>query len=69
MIVSMGFRISVSLYPAILTTWLLTLAMAGLSPAEHTSLSWTHNHTFGLPEYGFPIIFSQRLSLLLGLLA
>jgi len=49
--VSMGFRISVSLYPAILTTWLLTFAMAGLSPAEYTSLRWTHNRTFGFPEH------------------
>jgi len=63
MIVSMGFRISVSLYPAILTTWLLTFAMAGLTPAEHTSLRWTHNRTFSFPEYGFPIIFCQKLSL------
>jgi len=68
MTVSMGFRISVSLYPAILTTWLLTVAMAGLSPAEHTSLRWTHNRTVGFPAYGFPIIFFQRLSLPLGLL-
>src|SRR5208282_175517 len=62
MTVSMGFRISVSLYPAILTTWLLTFAMAGLSPAEHTSLRWTHNRTFSFPEYGFPVIFLQWLS-------
>jgi len=69
MTVSMGFRISVSLYPAILTTWLLTFAMAGLSPAEHTSLRWTHNRTVAFREYGFPIIFFQRLSHMLGLLA
>ena len=41
-ILSMGFRILVSLHPAIRTTRLLTLAPAGLSPAEHTGLSWTH---------------------------
>ena len=62
MILLMGFRMSVSLYPAILTTWLLTLAMAGLAPAEHTSLRWTHNRTFSFPEYGFPIIFFHRFS-------
>ena len=62
MIVLMGFRISVSLYSAIRTTWPLTLAKAGLAPAEHTSLNWTHNRTFSFPEYGFPIIFIQRLS-------
>jgi hypothetical protein len=36
--------------------------MAGLSPAEHTSLSWTHNRTDGFPVYGFPIIFFQKRS-------
>ena len=30
---------------AIQTTGLLTLAPAGLSPAEHASLRWTHNRT------------------------
>ena len=50
MIVSMGFRISVSLYPAILTTWLLTFATAGLTPAEHTSLRWTHNRACRFPD-------------------
>jgi hypothetical protein len=50
MIVSMGFRISVSLYSAIRTTWLLTLTMAGLSPAEHTSFHWTHNRTGRFPD-------------------
>ena len=42
-ILSMGFRILVSLHLAIQTTGLLTLAPAGLSPAEHTSLYWTYN--------------------------
>src|SRR6185503_13135070 len=39
---SIGFRVLVSLHPAIQTTGLLTFAPAGLSPAEHTSLRWTH---------------------------
>src|ERR1700752_2925949 len=47
---SMGFRILVSLRPAIRTTGLLTLAPAGLSPAEHTGLSWTHFRTAGFPH-------------------
>jgi len=50
---SMGFRILVSLHPAIRTTGLLTLAPAGLSPAEHTGLSWTHFRTAGFPQYGW----------------
>ncbi len=39
---SMGFRASVSLRPAIRVTGLLALAPAGLPPAEHISLHWTH---------------------------
>ena len=39
---SIGFRVLVSRHPAIQTTGLLTLAPAGLSPAEHASLRWTH---------------------------
>jgi len=42
---SMGFKYSVSLLPAIQATGLLILTLAGLTPAEHTSLSWTHNWT------------------------
>ena len=49
---SIGFRVLVSLHPAIQTTGLLTLAPAGLSPAEHTSLHWTHNRTGGFPASG-----------------
>jgi hypothetical protein len=45
----------------------MAFTLAGLPPAEQTSLHWTHNRTFGFPEYGFPIIFFQRLSLSLGL--
>ncbi len=43
MALSMGFRVSVSLHPAIQATELLTFTLAGLTPTEHTSLSWTHN--------------------------
>ena len=41
----MGFRVSVSLHPAIQATGRLTFAPAGLIPAEHTSLHWTHKRT------------------------
>jgi len=47
---SIGFRILVSRHPAIRTTELLTFAPAGLSPAEHTSLDWTHNVACGFGE-------------------
>ena len=42
---SMGFRYSVSLLPAIQATGLLILTLASLTPAEHTSLNWTHIRT------------------------
>jgi hypothetical protein len=43
----------VSRHPAIQTTGRLTFAPAGLSPAEHTSLYWTHFRTAGFPRYGW----------------
>src|SRR5208283_4927027 len=43
---SIGFRVLVSRHPAIQTTGLLTPAPAGLSPAKHGSLRWTHNRTW-----------------------
>jgi hypothetical protein len=39
---SMSFKDSVSLLPAIQATKLLTLISTGLTPVEHTSLRWTH---------------------------
>src|ERR1700745_3383852 len=36
-------RLLLSRHPAIRTTGRLTLAPAGLSPAEHARLYWTHN--------------------------
>ena len=45
MALSMGFRVLVSLHPAIQATELLTFTLAGLTPAEHASLSWTHIRT------------------------
>lgn len=50
-ILSIGFRILVSRHPAIRTTGLLTVAPAGLPPAEHASLHWTHNR-LRLPPHG-----------------
>jgi hypothetical protein len=44
-ILSIGFRILVSRDPAIRTTGLLTFTPAGLTPAEHASLRWTHIRT------------------------
>ena len=49
---SIGFRVLVSRHPAIQTTGLLTFAPAGLSPAEHASLRWTHTRTCGFPASG-----------------
>ena len=54
----MGFRYLVSLLPAIQATGLLILTLTGLTPAEHTSLSWTHNRTSG-----FPIHTALRLAI------
>ena len=56
---SIGFRTLVSRHPAIRTTGRLTFAPAGLSPAEHTSLYWTHSRTARFPGSGskhWPII-------------
>src|SRR5271166_2028923 len=44
MALSMGFKYSVSLLPAIQATGALALTLARLTLAEHASLSWTHNH-------------------------
>src|SRR5271170_7530423 len=49
---SIGFRVLVSRHPAIQTTGLLTFAPAGLAPAEHASLRWTHNRTCRFPASG-----------------
>ena len=51
MAVSMGFRASVSLGPAIQATGPLVLAPAGLTPAERVRLRWTHDRMkpAGLP--------------------
>ncbi len=56
---SIGFRILISLHPAIQTTGRLTFAPAGLPPAEHTSLNWTHFRTAGFPRYGWKAGFSD----------
>ena len=56
---SIGFRILISLHPAIQTTGRLTFAPAGLPPAEHTSLNWTHFRTAGFPQYGWKAGFSS----------
>src|SRR5215469_15010054 len=40
----------------------LTFTPAGLPPAEHASLRWTHNRTCGSPASGFPTDFISQLS-------
>ena len=50
MALSMGFKYSVSLLPAIQATGPLALTLARLTLAEHASLGWTHDHTFNLLE-------------------
>ena len=49
---SIGFRGLVSRHPAIQATGRLTLTPAGLAPAEHASLRWTHNRTGRSPAPG-----------------
>jgi hypothetical protein len=53
MALSIGFGNSVSLLFAIQATRLLTFASVGLSPTEHSSLSWTHFRRADLLRYGF----------------
>ena len=53
MTLSIGFRISVYLHPATLATGLLAFTPAGLSPAEHASLRWTHILACGSLAPGF----------------
>jgi hypothetical protein len=65
---SIGFRILISLHPAIQTTGRLTFAPAGLPPAEHTSLNWTHFRTVGFPQSGFRAGLSDRTFLDVALL-
>ena len=54
MTLSMGFRSLVSLLPAIQATGPLAFTLAGLSPAEHIGLSWTHNGSYSFPVSRFP---------------
>src|SRR5260370_37323537 len=53
MALSIGFGNSVSLLPAIQATRLLTCALVGLSPTEHTCFSWSRFRTAAFPRYGF----------------
>ena len=47
-----GFRDLVTLLPAIQATGLLAFTLTGLSPAEHTSLSWTHKLVRNFTPWG-----------------
>ena len=60
MALSIGFGNSVALLPAIQATRLLTFASVGLSPTEHTCLSWSHFRTAGFPRYGFKAGISDK---------
>ena len=55
MALSIGFGNSVSLLPAIQAKRLLTFASVGLSPTEHTCLSWSRFRTAGFPQYGWKV--------------
>src|SRR5689334_25019972 len=52
MALSIGIRNSISLLSAIQATRPLTITLVGLSPTEHTSLSWTRNRTGRFPASG-----------------
>ena len=62
MLLSMGFRDSVSFLPAIRATRLLTFTLAGLAPAEHASLCWTHNPPCKFPCNGLSRDWHSRRS-------
>ena len=47
------FRDLVTLLPAIQATGLLAFTLTGLSPAEHTSLSWTHKLVRNFSTWGY----------------
>jgi hypothetical protein len=60
---SIGFRVSVSLHSAIRATGLLTISLAGLSPAERVHLFWTHNQAAAFDRISRSIcsrLFSRR---------
>src|SRR5450755_4887514 len=50
MVLSIGFRNSVSFLSAIQATELLTFAPVGLPPTEHASLYWTHSNASDSPH-------------------
>src|SRR5581483_6817912 len=56
MALSIGFRKSVSLLPAIQATGLLTFTPMGLSPTKHASLRWTRDF-FTVPTASFRILY------------
>jgi hypothetical protein len=54
MVLSIGFRNSVSFFPAIQATEFLTFTPVGLSPTEHASLCWTRTLPFATPSRFYP---------------
>ena len=51
-VLSIGFRNSVTFLSAIQATELLTFAPVGLPPTEHASLYWTHSNSSSHPLRG-----------------
>src|SRR3954451_11053522 len=51
---------SVSLLPAIQATGVSALPPAGLTPAEHISLTWTHNRACNFAAHGSPVAGVSR---------
>ena len=60
MALSIDFQDSVSFLPTIQATGLLTLAPAGLTPAEYTSLSWTYGNEYWFPPQWYRRVVSCR---------
>jgi hypothetical protein len=54
---SIDFRGSVTLLSAIQATGLLALTLTGLTPAEHTSLSWTYELVRNFVTWGYQLNF------------
>ena len=57
MALSIGIRNSISFLSAIQATRPLTITLAGLSPTEHTSFSWTRFRTVGFPQSGWKAVY------------
>ncbi len=52
---------SVTLLAAIQATGLLAFTLTGLTPAEHTSLSWTYKMVRNFETWGYQVLFASTL--------